>query len=82
MTDFRIALDRTGKATLAGPEVFPGAKLNGSVVYDVVDCPPGIMDQDVIALTTGFRPPAGATEIPYGRLLARRNGSCCGGMCG
>ncbi|MBP2301157.1 DUF2249 domain-containing protein [Azospirillum picis] len=78
----RVRIDRNGDATVADDGAVLGPDGTGASVCDVTGCPPGTMRTDVLSLLQDVIPPVGVVGIPFDRLLARRNGSCCGGMCG
>ncbi|KAA0587191.1 uncharacterized protein (DUF2249 family) [Azospirillum lipoferum] len=81
-TSLRVRVDRNGDVTVAAADARLGPDGSGASVCEVTDVPPGTLEGDVLALLQGVIPPAGVVSIAYERLLARRNGSCCGGMCG
>lgn len=78
----RVRVDRNGDVTIAAVDARLGPDGSGASVCEVTDVPPGTLEGDMLALLQGVIPPAGVVSIAYERLLARRNGSCCGGMCG
>ncbi|MBP2229481.1 uncharacterized protein (DUF2249 family) [Azospirillum agricola] len=79
---FRLRIAQDGGVTLAAADAQIGPAAGGALVCDVTDCPPAMSPETVIDLMRGVVPPAGQWRIPFERLVARRNGSCCGGMCG
>ncbi len=81
-TSHFVRIDRDGTATtiLSGAE--PGPAADGALVVEVIDCPPGTTPAEVLDLMRGVVPPPGMHRLPFERLLARRSGGCCGGMCG
>ncbi|WP_448205836.1 DUF2249 domain-containing protein [Azospirillum sp. sgz302134] len=81
-TSHRIRIERTGRIQGADASDRLGPAENGALVCEVTDCPPNATLDDVLDLMQGVVPPAGVLSIPFDRLMARRNGSCCGGMCG
>ncbi|PWC35900.1 DUF2249 domain-containing protein [Azospirillum sp. TSO35-2] len=81
-TLYRVRIERDGDVVIAAADEPLGPTGTGASVCEVTDCPPGTMPADVLSLLQGVIPPAGVVSLPYERLLARRNGSCCGGMCG
>ncbi|MBF5093698.1 DUF2249 domain-containing protein [Azospirillum sp. INR13] len=81
-TSLRVRIDRNGDVAVASDDARLGPDGSGASVCEVTDCPPGTLTADVLSLLQGVIPPAGVVSIAYERLLARRNGSCCGGMCG
>ncbi|HYD30655.1 MAG TPA: hypothetical protein VEB64_07310 [Azospirillaceae bacterium] len=82
MSSSLISLSRNGRASLAPIGATVGPAGNGTVVYEVVNCPPGVSEAALLDLAAGFIPPVGYFQVDYDRLAARRNGSCCGGACG
>lgn len=79
---FRLLIERSGRVLAAEASDRLGPAEDGALVCEVTDCPPGTTLDDVIDLMWGVVPPPGMLSIPYDRLVARRGGSCCGGMCG
>lgn len=81
-TSLRVCIARNGDVAVTAADTRLGPDGSGASVCEVTDIPPGTLEADVLALLQGVIPPAGVVSIAYERLLARRNGSCCGGMCG
>jgi len=81
-TSLRVCIARNGDVAVTAADARLGPDGSGASVCEVTDIPPGTLEADVMALLQGVIPPAGVVSIAYERLLARRNGSCCGGMCG
>jgi len=78
----RLHIDREGAVTLADPDARLGDAGDGALVCEITDCPPGTTTVEVLDLMHGVIPPAGQLTLAFQRLVARRSGSCCGGMCG
>lgn len=76
-----ILIDSTGRASVAEAGA-PLGPVAGGTRLAIVGCPADLGADQLVELAFGLFPPTGVTEIPYERLLARRNGSCCGGACG
>ncbi|MGY0788732.1 DUF2249 domain-containing protein [Azospirillum argentinense] len=80
-TSLRVRIGRGGQATAVAAET-PLGVADGGLVCEITDCPPGTTAEQVLDLMQGVIPPAGQLHLSYERLVARRSGSCCGGMCG
>ncbi|AWK88096.1 DUF2249 domain-containing protein [Azospirillum thermophilum] len=78
----RVRIERNGRVVAADRFDELGPAGAGAQVCEVVDCPPGTAIEEVLDLMQGVLPPPGVVSLPYERLVARRSGSCCGGMCG
>jgi Uncharacterized conserved protein len=78
----RVRIERSGRVVVADAQDVLGRTSDGALVCEVIDCPPNATLDDVLDLMHGVVPPVGVVSIPYERLVSRRNGSCCGGMCG
>ncbi len=78
----RVRIERNGRVVVADAQDALGQTADGALVCEVTDCPPNATLDDVLDLMHGVVPPAGVLSIAYERLVARRSGSCCGGMCG
>ena len=81
-TSHSVRIERDGRALAALPGSEPGPTADGALVVEVTDCPPGTSTAEVLDLMRGVVPPPGMYRLAFERLLARRGGSCCGGMCG
>ena len=79
---YRIRIERNGRVLAADETDRLGPGENGALICDVTDCPPEATLATVLDLMHGVVPPAGEVSIAYERLVSRRSGSCCGGMCG
>ncbi|HYG84923.1 MAG TPA: DUF2249 domain-containing protein [Azospirillum sp.] len=77
-----VRIERDGTAANAQPGAEPGPTADGALVVEVVECPPGTTSAQVLDLMRGVVPPPGMYRLPFERLVARRGGGCCGGMCG
>lgn len=76
-----IRIARGGQRAVV-PATNLGPTADGSLVIEILDCPPGTGADDVLDLMQGLVPPPGVVQLPYQRLVARRaNGGCCG-SCG
>ncbi|MCG5241857.1 DUF2249 domain-containing protein [Azospirillum doebereinerae] len=78
----RVRIAREGAVSLADPDEALGGAADGALVCAITDCPPGTTTAEVLNLMHGVIPPAGQQSLAFERLVARRSGSCCGGMCG
>lgn len=81
-TSHSVRIARGGAVAVAPAGSEPGPTADGALVVEVTDCPPGTTAADVLDLMQGLVPPPGMHRLAFERLLARRSGSCCGGMCG
>ena len=84
-TSHRVRIEHDGRvvaAAAADNRAKLGPLADGALLCEVTGCPPGTALADVLDLMEGVVPPQGETSIAFERLVRRRNGSCCGGMCG
>lgn len=81
-TSLRVLIAREGQVSAVAADAQLGATADGGVVCEITDCPPGTTTAQVLDLMHGVVPPAGQLHLAFERLVARRSGSCCGGMCG
>ncbi|WP_448191637.1 DUF2249 domain-containing protein [Azospirillum sp. sgz301742] len=81
-SSYFVCIQRGGTVVATAPGTELGPTAEGSLVVEITECPPGTTEADVLDLMRGLVPPPGMHRLAFERLVARRGGSCCGGMCG